>query len=303
VRSAFAGPRAAERGGDGKIRYGWKKNTPFLGPRDEERLIRAGLLKPHEALLQLCDADSGKPVEAHRGSVYWNNYRRRWVMIAVQSMGTSALGEVWYAEADTPLGPWVYGRKIVTHNRYSFYNPKQHPFFDKDKGRVLFFEGTYTNTFSGNTEATPRYEYNQILYKLDLKDQRLNLPVPIYNLTEKGPLACFGTVHELKTKQSVSVSFWALDRPGKGTLAVYAGDNGKLRIGDAGEAAPLFHVLPANSKRPPATTVPLYEFVHEDGQQFAYSTESDWSSRGYKRSAKPICLVWRNPLRLDLPRD
>ena len=42
-----------------------------------------------------------------------------------------ALGEIWYAEADTPLGPWVYARKIVTHEKYSFYNPRHHPMFDQ----------------------------------------------------------------------------------------------------------------------------------------------------------------------------
>ena len=84
------------------------------------------------------------------GSVYWNAYRKRWVMIVAQAFGgPSFLGETWYAEADTPLGPWVYARKIVTHERYSFYNPKQHPFFDEKGGQVIYFEGTYTATFSG----------------------------------------------------------------------------------------------------------------------------------------------------------
>ena len=105
-------------------------------------------------------------------------------MIAVESYGaTSFLGEVWYAEADSPLGPWVYGRKIVTHDKYSFYNPKQHPMFDKDGGRIIFFEGTYTATFSGNHDPTARYDYNQIMYQLDLSDPRLALPVAIYELT------------------------------------------------------------------------------------------------------------------------
>ena len=97
-------------------------------------------------------------------------------MIAVELLGSSMLGEVWYAEADTPLGPWVYARKIVTHDDYSFYNPKQHPLFDQENGRVLFFEGTYTSTFSGNKDPTPRYDYNQVMYQLDLADPRLALP-------------------------------------------------------------------------------------------------------------------------------
>ena len=41
----------------------------------------------------------------------------------------------------------------------------------------IFFEGTYTTSFSGNTDPTPRYDYNQVMYRLDLSDPRLNLPV------------------------------------------------------------------------------------------------------------------------------
>jgi len=51
------------------------------------------------------------------------------------------LGEVWYAEADRPEGPWVKAKKIMTHDKYSFYNPKQHPQFTSGDGRYVFFEG------------------------------------------------------------------------------------------------------------------------------------------------------------------
>jgi hypothetical protein len=37
-----------------------------------------------------------------------------------------------------------------------------------DGGRTIHFEGTYTNDFSGNPYKTPRYNYNQVLYRLDL---------------------------------------------------------------------------------------------------------------------------------------
>ena len=94
-------------------------------------------------------------------------------MIGLEAFGSSLLGEIWYAEASQLMGPWVAARKIVTHEKYSFYNPKQHPFFDQDGGRVIFFEGTYTSAFSGNDDRTPRYDYNQIMYKLDLSDPRL----------------------------------------------------------------------------------------------------------------------------------
>ena len=38
---------------------------------------------------------------------------------------------------------------------------------------MIYFEGTYTREFSGNPVATPRYDYNQLMYRLDLADPRL----------------------------------------------------------------------------------------------------------------------------------
>lgn len=125
---------------------------------------------PH---LQLVAADSGQVVTAHAGSIRWNQHRKRWVLITAQIGGTSFLGEVWYAEAQHITGPWSKAVKVVTHEKYSFYNPVQHAFFEADNGKSIYFEGTYTLTFSGNTHPTPRYEYNQVMYRLDLDDQRL----------------------------------------------------------------------------------------------------------------------------------
>jgi hypothetical protein len=165
--------RQIDRGADGTPVYAWKRHTPAVGPEEQRELIAMKALKPSEGCLQLRDHKTGKPVQAHFGSVYWNAYRRRWVMITVESGGTSFLGEVWYAESDSPIGPWSHAVKIVTHDHYSFYNPKQHPMFDKDGGKTIFIEGTYSQTFSGNTDSTPRYDYNQVMYKLDLSDPRL----------------------------------------------------------------------------------------------------------------------------------
>jgi hypothetical protein len=94
-------------------------------------------------------------------------------MIASQLFGTSVLGEIYYAEAARPEGPWSRGVKIVTHEKYSFYNPMHHPYFDEEGGRVIYFEGTYTHSFSGNEHQTPRYDYNQVMYRVDLGDERL----------------------------------------------------------------------------------------------------------------------------------
>ncbi len=167
-----------DRADDGTLRYAWKENTPPLDWKEQAKLIKTGRLKEEEARHRLRDARTGKPVAAHRGSVYWNDYRRRFVMIATETGGTSPLGEVWYSEARSPEGPWSPAVKIAGHDRYSFYNPKQHPMFDQQGGRIIYFEGTYTATFSGNPVKTPRYDYNQIMYQLDLADPRLGLPPP-----------------------------------------------------------------------------------------------------------------------------
>lgn len=171
------GSRLAEaridRDAAGKVRYAWRKNTPAVSPEQQERLMRKGLLRREEALLSLIDPGSGKPVVIHRGSVCWNDYRKRWIMIATEIGGTSQLGEIWYAEAERPEGPWGRPRRIVTHRQYSFYNPCEHPELDQKGGRIIYFEGTYTAEFSGNPERTPRYDYNQMMYRLDLDDPRL----------------------------------------------------------------------------------------------------------------------------------
>src|SRR5262249_25582691 len=216
-----------DRDEQGRMRYAWRKNTPALGPGEEARLIKAGKLTRSEARAQLYDRDSGQVVLAHAGSVYFNEYRKRWGMITVQSGGTSFLGEVWYAEADTPLGPWAYAVKVVTHDHYSFYNPKQHPMFDKDGGRVIFFEGTYTHTFSGNPTATPRYDYNQIMYRLDLADARLALPAAMYDTSENGVPDKFSRTG----KHDARVAFYAPDRPLAGAVPVVADQDG-WRIAD-----------------------------------------------------------------------
>jgi hypothetical protein len=263
-----------DRNPDGSPRYAWRRGAKALDFQAQARLVKSGTIKEAEALLQLRDVETGRRVVAHRGSTYWNEYRGRWVMIAVESGGSSSfLGEVWLAEADTPVGPWVYARKILTHDKYSFYNPKQHPMFAKDNGRVIFFEGTYTTTFSGNTHPTPRYDYNQILHKLDLADPRLNLPVPIYEFD--GKYATKSPGHR--------VAFFALDRPSAGTIPV-------------GTPA-LFHALPTDAKEPPASTSILYESKAKDGSIVYFTDEA----RLLLEAGRPVARVWRNPMSLVLP--
>jgi len=160
---------------DGRLVYAWKRDTGLVLQKEQNELIAKDLMKRDEALIQLRDADSGKAVLGHSGTVAWNVYRKAWIMIVQEGWGSSMCGEVWFTEAPALIGPWGRARKIITHNDYSFYNVAHHPFFDQSGGRIIYLEGTYTMAFSGTKTPTPRYDYNQIMYSLDLADPRLNL--------------------------------------------------------------------------------------------------------------------------------
>lgn len=291
-----------DRGPDGEVRYAWRRNTPPIEPKRQEDLIKAGELKEDEVLLQLRDVDTGKAVAPHSGCVYYNAHRGRWITIRSEIMGSSMLGEIWYAEADTPVGPWVYARKVVTHEKYSFYNPKQHPVYDREGGRIIYFEGTYTEFVSGAPERTPRYDYNQIMYKLDLDDARLVLPVPVYRLG-KDEAGLFRTRASLPANhRERSVPFFAPDRPAEGLVPVFEvrGVDGatELRVGPDTSGQLLFYALPADTAEPPATAVPLHVFADNAGSRREYHVEQSNASTGLTRQDKPLCLVWRSPTRL-----
>ena len=122
----------------------------------------------------LPSASDGTAIVPHTGAIAWHPWRKKWVTVFMQQFGKpSAFGELWYAEADAPNGPWGPTVKILTHENYTFYNPALHPEFTPADSPILLFEGTYTQQFADRPPPTPRYEYNQILYRLDLDDPAL----------------------------------------------------------------------------------------------------------------------------------
>jgi hypothetical protein len=311
---------AFDRDESGVLRYTWQRNAQVLRQEPQNKMITAHQIKPEEGLLNLRDTETGRTVIAHGGSVYWNHYRKRWVQIAAESYGASSLlGEIWFAEADTPIGPWVYARKVVTHQKYSFYNPKQQPMLDKDGGRTIFFEGTYTTTFSGNTDPTPRYDYNQVMYKLNLEDPRLALPVAIYRVPmapDNRPYLLPGSsLAERGTSPSRRVAFFAPEHEGVASLPVFAStdlDRGQiLSVGAASAGTvtgavassagkPLFYILPADSKDRSGTTVPLYEIEVDPKGLKTYSVSLPDDNANAKANVRILGRVWRNPARLRL---
>ena len=92
-----------------------------------------------------------------------------------RSSRSSAANRRCWARSGTPRPTRRWGRgggaiKVVTHDKYTFYNPRLHPEFTPGDSPILIFEGTYAKTFSGTETATPRYDYNQVLYRLDLDE-------------------------------------------------------------------------------------------------------------------------------------
>ncbi len=175
---ATARPR---RNAAGQLDYRWQAGPPVTA-REELRWLKEGAIQAHE--LRLLPSDAAAPKERitmHAGTVHWNAYRKRWIMIANEisrrADSPSLLGEVWYSEAESPQGPFSTAVRIVSHDKQSFYNPCHHKFFDQDGGRIIFLEGTYCNTFT-QSPPTQRYNYNQIMYRLDLDAPQLRAVFP-----------------------------------------------------------------------------------------------------------------------------
>ena len=122
-------------------------------------------------------ARDGSEVTPAAGHMVWSGYRRKYVAIFQQKFGKpSGFGEVWYVESESPYGPWENAVKVVTHDNYTFYNPVIHTEGWNPNSPVLLFEGTYTASFADRPVKTPRWDYTQVLYRLDLDADWLNPP-------------------------------------------------------------------------------------------------------------------------------
>ena len=181
---------------------------PGAGPAGQVRR-RSGRPTPCSTLR---DVETGRPVVAHRGSVYWNDYRGRWVMIAVEIGGRvvePGRGLVRRGRhAARPLGLRPEGRHP---RRVQLLQPQAAPHVrqgrrpDRSSSR-----GRTPTTFSGNTDPTPRYDYNQV--DVQARPDRPP-PQPARPDLRRGA--------ELRTGKSAhAVAFFALDGPGPGTIAV-----------------------------------------------------------------------------------
>jgi hypothetical protein len=172
----------------------------------------------------------------------------------------------------------------------------QHAFLDQDGGRRIYFEGTYSASFSGNSETTPRYDYNQILYRLDLDDPRLALPSPIYRRMAADGTSQYltreGVEQEKAWDRVEEIAFFAVPPSVKhqGLISVYADCGLHTRPPKDHKVVPGFFAA-ADAKA--AGVVPLHEF--RDSMHVLYSTCSKAPAPHWGRQEAPICYVWENP--------
>jgi hypothetical protein len=302
---------ALERDASGELVWGWKRAAAPLSRETWQALLARGSIRERELPYRLLDVESGATVVPHRGSIHWNAHRRRWIMIRSELGGAqSFLGEVYYFEANSPLGPWAYGRKIVTHSMpalapdgsvlaeretYSFYNPVHHPELDRDGGRTIYFEGTLSAAFtSPRAHPIPGYDYNPIMYRLDLDDPRLYLPVAIYRMP--GASGAYRTLDALPADVSgAELAFFAPDRPRAGTvelreISAEASASHRLVAGGA-EGVVRFHC--ARDAGDSAATLALYERRTAAG-------DTTYDAGTPRRGDRVLCYVWPKPV--DFPK-
>ncbi|MGH2690321.1 MAG: thrombospondin type 3 repeat-containing protein, partial [Actinomycetota bacterium] len=297
---------AIDRDEQGAIRYAWRTGSRLFtgavaipGVTPAERLT-GHTREPDPALL------IGPGVG---GTIAYNEYRGRFVRI-MQELLPFLVAAPLYAEADTPMGPWVYARRVAEHGSKRLYQPRMHPFLSREGGRILFFDGTYTDP------AVPRYDYNQLRHRLDLADPRLVMPVPIYDLQPPAVSLVSGGigVGEFVTRQGLRPS------TPDAVPALYAHDRATTPEGTAGgvpvhwsgarcagavllagqDPAPLgppvfYGVDAAEPGGDPYLT--LYRHIHATGVEI-YNTAA--ASDGFATS-EAMAKVWRSPTTVKLP--
>jgi hypothetical protein len=224
---------------------------------------------------------TGLPVDPHGDTVAWSPFRRRFVRVFTENAGTSWLGEMWYAEADTPVGPWSRAVKIASHTTYTSYNPLVHPELSGD-GRSLLWQATYT-AWLATDELTPLYDYNQVMYRLDLEDPRAVLPVPVYEVGDG-----LGTVADLRPGDGQPTTrFLAPDRPFADSAPVRwdgpACDGGRQVVGE-GLGSPVFHVA---TDDPGGGALPLWHATAERADGLFVVVPA-----GFDADPEPVGWVW-----------
>lgn len=323
-------------------RWEWKTGTPTADHPRERELRRNFWFPDRAGIHHLTDFQTGESFVAREGTVFWNEFRQKWIMITNEFVPRGPRkGNVYYAEADSPIGPWVYARKVASHRdtlkdpyrgNFSFQDVKQHPELTRDEGKTIFFSGLFKRTARG--QAVPRYNNNHLMYRLDLTDNRLHLPTPVYLNGDPNSGFTYGTARTRSDEQqdSGSVLFYAnpADRPGtpgddpifkkqiwfsdvepipvwRETRQVNGGPATGLtteKTADVTSDTPAFYAWPSGLSLEQEQLTGLLEYQHPSESVLIYVPEgmtgfferNGWSFGG------TVANVWSSP-RLDPPTD
>lgn len=297
--------------------WAWKNDAPFMDDFLQARMIRDDRLASDEGLLNLRDFQQGEEILVFGGRVYWNNARQKWVMIFSRIAPSSPVEEVWYSEADSPLGPWVYARKVTDHDNTSCYLPNQHRPFDQNGGRTVYFECTFANLVTGS-KPKPGYNYNQMMYKLNLNDTRLYLPVSVYHYQDRQGSHRYDTLKGLEgdtasalgriagvdgdsIAENAPIPFFALpvDRAREQSVPVWeerTRQGIRLILRETTRAdSPVFYALPPDVSSGNPSVVSIYEYENTENGRFIYSPPQYAPSGPWVRSTDPVFQAWASP--------
>jgi hypothetical protein len=166
--------------------WGWKKGMPVFHQSDETTLIAKGIMPLSQARMQIVDSITKKPVVVDSGVVHWNAFLKKYILV----FGN---GQLYLAMSDSMTGPWNTAVVIAQHEdtHSSCYNSIQVSALSDATERNIYVACSYTSMWSNDAPAAgipnvwstclfgqnahqncapvvPRYEYNNLVYRLDL---------------------------------------------------------------------------------------------------------------------------------------
>ncbi len=167
--------------------WGWKKGAPVFQQSDETTLISKGIMSASQARMQVVDSVTNQPIIVDSGVVHWNAYLKKYILL----FGNAQL---YIAMSDNMMGPWNKAVKIVQHDasRSQCYNSTQIAALSDATERYVYIACTYTAMWTNDAPPSdtpnvwstclfgqnahlncapvvPRYEYNNLIYRLDLQ--------------------------------------------------------------------------------------------------------------------------------------
>ena len=149
----------------------WRSLSRLALPRDVRGVDQPRHVGSAQTAKSRCPVGGGDEITPHRGSDRVESISRavRFNLHAIARQTVAAWRDLVRRGglAARPLGT---GRESARHEHYTFYNPMIHAEMTPAGSPALFFAGTYSMDFSDARQRTPRYDYNQVLYRLDLDE-------------------------------------------------------------------------------------------------------------------------------------